>query len=86
MRLFAASEIVSRRHERLYHGGPIDSITAAQETLFRRHERLSLRHERVHIVNGSSRFLMRLYVSLQQVAEGGDSENWSAVWSLLPPC
>ena len=31
---------LSRRHERLYHGGMKDSITAALETLPRRQERL----------------------------------------------
>ena len=34
--IFAASETLSLRNERFYHGGTRDSITAAGETLSRR--------------------------------------------------
>ena len=65
--IFAASETLSLRHDRFYHGGTRDSITAERETLLRRQERLY-----TEVGETLSRRQQKLY-------HGGTSDSITAV-------
>ena len=81
----AARETQSRRHERLHHRGTKDSFHCGTKDFITAGDSITAAREIPYLSWQHKRFLMRLYVSLQQgkFYHGGTSDSITAVRQTL---